>query len=49
VLRLPDGRERITFDGAEVIAGSPGEFGDYIRSELARLGKVIRATGAQPQ
>ena len=24
-------------------------FGDYIKSELTRLGKVIRATGAQPQ
>ena len=48
-LQLPDVRERITFDGAEVIAGSPGEFGDYIRSELNRFGKIIRATGAQPQ
>ncbi len=48
-LQLADVRERITLDGAEVIAGSPAEFGDYIKSELARLGKVIRATGAKPQ
>ena len=48
-LQLPDVRERITFDGAEVIAGSSAEFGDYIKSELNRFGKVIRATGAQPQ
>ena len=48
-LQLPDVRERITFDGAEVIAGSSVEFGDYIRSELNRFGKIIRATGAQPQ
>ena len=48
-LQLPDVRERIMFDGAEVIAGSPAEFGDYIRSESSRFGKVIRATGVQPQ
>jgi tripartite-type tricarboxylate transporter receptor subunit TctC len=48
-LQLPDVRDRITFDGAEVIAGSSAEFGDYIRSELNRFGKIIRATGAQPQ
>jgi tripartite-type tricarboxylate transporter receptor subunit TctC len=48
-LQLPDVRERITFDGAEVIAGSSGEFGGYIKSELNRFGKIIRATGAQPQ
>lgn len=48
-LQLPDVRERITFDGAEVIAGSSAEFGDYIKSELNRFGKIIRATGAQPQ
>ena len=48
-LQLPDVRERITFDGAEVIAGSSSEFGDYIKAELNRFGKIIRATGAQPQ
>jgi tripartite-type tricarboxylate transporter receptor subunit TctC len=48
-LQQPDVRERITFDGAEVIAGSSAEFGEYIKSELNRFGKIIRATGAQPQ
>jgi tripartite-type tricarboxylate transporter receptor subunit TctC len=48
-LQLADVRERITFDGAEVIAGSAGEFGDYIKTELNRFGRIIRATGAQPQ
>jgi tripartite-type tricarboxylate transporter receptor subunit TctC len=48
-LQQPDARERITFDGAEIIAGTPAEFADYIRSEYARLGKVIRDSGAQPQ
>ena len=48
-LQSPDVRERITFDGAEVIGGSSAEFGEYIKSEFNRFGKIIRATGAQPQ
>jgi tripartite-type tricarboxylate transporter receptor subunit TctC len=48
-LQQPDVRERITFDGAEVIAGSSTEFGEYIKSELNRFGRIIRATGVQPQ
>ncbi|MDB5811343.1 MAG: transporter substrate-binding protein [Betaproteobacteria bacterium] len=48
-LQSPDVRDRITFDGAEVIAGSSAEFGEYIKSEFNRFGKIIRATGAQPQ
>jgi len=48
-LQQPDVRERITFDGAEVIAGTSTEFGEYIKSELNRFGRIIRATGVQPQ
>jgi tripartite-type tricarboxylate transporter receptor subunit TctC len=48
-LQQPDVRERITFDGAEVIAGSSAEFADYIKAESNRFGAIIRATGAQPQ
>jgi tripartite-type tricarboxylate transporter receptor subunit TctC len=48
-LQLPDVRARITFDGAEVVAGTTAEFAEYIKSELNRFGKLIRATGVQPQ
>ena len=32
-----------------VVAGSPAEFGAWIRSELPRWGKVIKDTGARAQ
>jgi tripartite-type tricarboxylate transporter receptor subunit TctC len=48
-LRAPDARARMTQDGAELFGGTPEEFGKYIRSEIARLGKVIRETGVKPE
>jgi tripartite-type tricarboxylate transporter receptor subunit TctC len=48
-LALPDVRQRITFDGAEIVAGTPQAFGAYARAELERFGKLIRATGVRPQ
>jgi tripartite-type tricarboxylate transporter receptor subunit TctC len=48
-LQLPDVRARITADGAEIAGGSSREFGDYIRSELERLGKVMREAGVKPE
>ena len=41
ILRDPDIRQRITSQGAEIVGGSPEELGAYIRSELARWGKVV--------
>ncbi len=32
----------------EIVAGSPEQFGSWIRSEIPRWGKVIKATGAKP-
>jgi len=48
-LQQPDVRSRITADGAEISAGSSREFGDYIRSELDRFGKVMREAGVKPE
>jgi tripartite-type tricarboxylate transporter receptor subunit TctC len=48
-LQLPDVRARITADGAEISAGSSGEFTAYIRSELDRFGRVMREVGVKPE
>ena len=48
-LAAPDARSRMTQDGAELFGGTPEEFAKYIRSESARLGKVLRETGVQPE
>jgi tripartite-type tricarboxylate transporter receptor subunit TctC len=38
-------RERLTGDGAEPVASTPEEFSAFIRNEIAKWGKVIKAAG----
>jgi tripartite-type tricarboxylate transporter receptor subunit TctC len=45
VLNLPDVREKFLNIGAEIVASSPQEFIATLRSEVARMGKVIREAG----
>ena len=45
VLELPDVRERISGLGAEVKAGTPAEFAQFIRRELALWAKVVKQAG----
>jgi len=42
IVALPDVVEKLTALGVEPVAGTPEEFGAYIRSELARWGDIIR-------
>ena len=42
VMALPETRERLAAFGGEVTTSTPEEFAAYIRSEMARLGKVVR-------
>jgi tripartite-type tricarboxylate transporter receptor subunit TctC len=44
-LHSPAIRERLAGEGAEVVAGSPEEFGAFYRAEIEKWGKVIRAAG----
>ena len=44
-LALPDVREKFAAQGAEAVANSPEEFRAYIRAEIDKWGKVIRASG----
>jgi tripartite-type tricarboxylate transporter receptor subunit TctC len=44
-LGSPDLRERIAGEGAEVIGGSPQDFGNFYRADIAKWGKVIKAAG----
>jgi tripartite-type tricarboxylate transporter receptor subunit TctC len=43
VLKQPEVRDRIAKDGAEPVGSTPEEFGAYMRAEIAKWGKVIRA------
>lgn len=42
VMALPETRERMATFGAEITTSTPDEFAAHIRSEMAKLGKVIR-------
>ena len=45
VLQLPEVRIPIVSQGNDIVASSPEEFGAYIRSELEKWSKVIKAAG----
>ena len=46
VLKSPEIKERPTRHGADIIAGTPQEFGTYMRSETAKWAKVLRGQAA---
>jgi tripartite-type tricarboxylate transporter receptor subunit TctC len=48
-LRLPEVVKRLANDGAEVIAGTPEEFGAFIRAETIKWAKVAKAAGIKPE
>ncbi len=47
VLHMPDVREKLQGMEFEVVAGTPEQFAGWIRTEIPRWGKVIKATGAK--
>ncbi|TMG77101.1 MAG: tripartite tricarboxylate transporter substrate binding protein [Betaproteobacteria bacterium] len=49
VLRLPDLRERLESLGAEVAAGTPRDFADYIAREIPKWTKVVKDSGARAE
>jgi tripartite-type tricarboxylate transporter receptor subunit TctC len=48
-LKSPDIRERFLNDGLEPMGGSPEAFGKFMRSEIAKYAKVIKAAGIPKQ
>jgi tripartite-type tricarboxylate transporter receptor subunit TctC len=49
VLRSPDIGAKLTALGAEVAPNSPDEFARFVREEIARWAKVVKATGIKPE
>ncbi|MBC7599097.1 MAG: tripartite tricarboxylate transporter substrate binding protein [Polaromonas sp.] len=47
ILALPEIRERLVAMEFEIVGSSPDQFSSWIRSEIPRWGKVIKATGAK--
>jgi tripartite-type tricarboxylate transporter receptor subunit TctC len=46
VLKLPEVGERLISDGALAVGNTPAQFGAYVKSEMAKWGPVIKASGA---
>lgn len=43
----PEVHKRLETDGAMPVGNSPEEFGKFVRSEIVRLGKVVKFSGAK--
>ena len=46
-MNTADMKERLAQQGTEVRTGTPEQFGDFIRSEMARWAKVVKDSGAK--
>jgi len=49
VMRAPDLQERFAATGTEPRTCTPEEFGDFIRQEMAKWGKVVREAGLKAE
>ena len=49
ILASPDLKGRFINDGLEPMGGTQEEFGRFIRSEIEKYAKVVKATGMKPQ
>ena len=49
ILSAPETKERLLAQGFEPVGSSPDEFGAYIKSEIAKWGKVIKAAGIRAE
>ena len=47
IMRAPEMRERLAPMGIQPLASTPEEFGEFLKNEVARWGKVVREAGAQ--
>jgi tripartite-type tricarboxylate transporter receptor subunit TctC len=47
ILQLPDVRERFQAGGVDPVGGPPEKFGEHLKAEIAKWGKVVKATGAR--
>jgi len=49
ILRTPEIRNRLAADSAEVVAGSPEQFAEFLKAELVKWAAVVKAAGITPE
>jgi tripartite-type tricarboxylate transporter receptor subunit TctC len=47
LLALPETKERLAASGFEVLISTPEEYGEFVRVEVERWGKVVKMSGAR--
>jgi tripartite-type tricarboxylate transporter receptor subunit TctC len=48
VLQEPDVKNRLTGLGFEIVGSTPEQFSAYIKSEITKWAKAVKASGAKP-
>jgi len=48
-LSRPEVKDQLFKQGIEVQITTPEEFAAYVRAEVAKMGKIIKASGAKPE
>jgi tripartite-type tricarboxylate transporter receptor subunit TctC len=48
-LQAPEIRDKLKSQGLEIVAGSPEQFGEFIKQEIAKWAKVVRAAGIKAE
>jgi tripartite-type tricarboxylate transporter receptor subunit TctC len=49
ILAQKDVREKLVGQGLDPVGGTPEAFGAYLKSEIAKWAKVVKASGAKPE
>ena len=47
IMKMPDVTQRLARDGVEAVGTTPEQFGAYLKQEVAKWGKVVKASGAK--
>src|SRR6185295_17591130 len=48
-IAAPDLRDRMSAEGAEFVGDTPEQFAAFIKTELVKWGKAVKASGAKPE
>ncbi|MSQ51887.1 MAG: tripartite tricarboxylate transporter substrate binding protein [Betaproteobacteria bacterium] len=49
IIQMPDIRERLNAQGLEPVGGASQQFADYVKTEIAKWGKVVREAGMKAE
>lgn len=49
ILSLPEIRDRMSAEGAEFVLDTPEQFAAFLRTEIEKWGRAVKASGAKPE